>query len=1342
MARERNPFSPQMLVLLVIAITATSSTWIRRGSDERPAAQQGVSREKETAAPTVKSLKKEPLAPLPILRPLVQLAAAVGSEPLFFLRAPGEPDLSPSFRTAATERCAEGQLANTFTDTTPPSPESPPDACGVVAAVRARAGNHQTHILIATLPDWVDSSLQWMFDPMLDAIQMSAAQMGYVLTGFDLADTEPDPLTIQPKGSVWPYPRVHETTPGSLLFRKANVDEKSKEPEFLLILLVGETATAGIHSAAFAAALDLALLWQPPEGGIEPLDGPFARHINSVQILGPTFSGSTFSMELGLEQAAGRHKLDTSEAASFDVVTGSASSSPNNHMVFEKRNIATFRAATRSDTEVLSALSRYLGRSNRGWQCGDHVALLVEANTTWGRNVAESIRAGSCEACLKRDPSKQFFPCAAVVPFPLHISRLRGARPLTVGETAKLPAAAAISLDLGEKLPPVDRVPPETPQLTAATVEIMVGGMFRAMEDRQITAIGVLATDKRDHIYLAEEIAHRRPNVLPFTIESNLVYLHPDVSGYVRGTVVASAYSLTDHSQRLTSPALGQHLPQQFGSSPAHGAFNALAVLMHHPEQLLDYNMPLGLGERAANEAARGSCEYGTQGVDNLCLPPVWINVVGRAGLFPLDADQKGTCRGLADRSGYALCRNLVSGVPSNGNGKDDKSRAAEKGVCKDNHVPYFTASRLFLVEASMLWLAMVGYQVWVQRRIDARPSPAKPAGQLNVRELAYAVWAWIRSLWRPFEIRDSADRELTASVVGLRGASVAIFLWLMKIMSIYWADQCDWPSAQVQHIYSWIAGAALLYVVWQVIDAFWRVDFTEWRGWAGGLLVVLLVVASIAWSVIAENRPQLVSRQLEFNIAECAVALFAISLQPKGTDKPASRQNVRWRRLPVLLGLGAFVSLVLDLSIEHWGAVAALVYADRTASLDGLVSPASTIFLLSGAVFWWGMWNIRRLELLQLPEGQVGIGRYLEHRARSAGLSPQDYFCEPTLTLGSFIAIPTVATVIALWYGREYVGSIDGRYFSTFLLLGAAAVAAIMLHSLAHSIYLASAVVRLLIALDRHPAKPKFKVLGGESFSWRITFRETSRSDLELLVRHMKKLDSALDGLAQRGRDRARPWVEDLGRQCRLAIKNVSPARPDSSNRFEVSDESGISDNVPLEQNDWRALDQLCRSSARFLKATLWRSRLPATPVSAEVGVVLDEMEYIVLFHASLVIRDLLTRLVSGFTMVIGGLLLLVAAHLLYTFQGRVFWLSFDAVVVTVSSAIAVKYLMVLERDPVLSALWHTAPGKITLFGGLTWRMLSYLAVILITLFAVAFPELGGQMLKWVAPARDVLGN
>jgi hypothetical protein len=70
-------------------------------------------------------------------------------------------------------------------------------------------------------------------------------------------------------------------------------------------------------------------------------------------------------------------------------------------------------------------------------------------------------------------------------------------------------------------------MPSVSPILTAANVETMLGGMFQVINERHVTAVGVLATDKRDHLFLAEEISRRTPNVLPFTIESNLIYLHP-----------------------------------------------------------------------------------------------------------------------------------------------------------------------------------------------------------------------------------------------------------------------------------------------------------------------------------------------------------------------------------------------------------------------------------------------------------------------------------------------------------------------------------------------------------------------------------------------------------------------------------------------------------------------------------------------------------------------------------------------------------------------------------------------------------------------------------------------
>jgi len=226
---------------------------------------------------------------------------------------------------------------------------------------------------------------------------------------------------------------------------------------------------------------------------------------------------------------------------------------------------------------------------------------------------------------------------------PLHISRLRSEVAHTgTGATSQLPQSSEVALDLAEKLPPVDRIPPESPQMTAATVEIMVSGMFRSVEDRRLTAIGILATDKRDHVYLAEEIARRRPNVLPFTIESSLVYLHPDVAGFVRGTVVASTYSLNERTQRLTDPSLAEHFSQQFGASPAHGAFNALAILLDADDRLIDYRAPRRPGAPGESRANPTPCRpQGRPDAD--CLPPVWISVVGRGTILPLAADTQGS---------------------------------------------------------------------------------------------------------------------------------------------------------------------------------------------------------------------------------------------------------------------------------------------------------------------------------------------------------------------------------------------------------------------------------------------------------------------------------------------------------------------------------------------------------------------------------------------------------------------------------------------------------------------------------------------------------------------------
>jgi hypothetical protein len=48
--------------------------------------------------------------------------------------------------------------------------------------------------------------------------------------------------------------------------------------------------------------------------------------------------------------------------------------------------------------------------------------------------------------------------------------------------------------------------------------------------------------------------------------------------------------------------------------------------------------------------------------------------------------------------------------------------------------------------------------------------------------------------------------------------------------------------------------------------------------------------------------------------------------------------------------------------------------------------------------------------------------------------------------------------------------------------------------------------------------------------------------------------------------------------------------------------------------------------------------------------------------------------------------------------------------------------------------------PGRITLFGKLTWRMAAYIAIAVITLIAAFFPEVAGRVAQWIEPARKLI--
>ncbi len=1154
---------------------------------------------------------------------------------------------------------------------------SAPEQLAVRTVVQTLNENDiRSQVVVATVPDWVNSNLQWLFDAQLDALQMSAAAMGFLLLSYDLPDWSRTPSRDAAEQALWSA-SAHELSPGSVLFRRVSLGpDRTPQVELLLVLLVPETATEGVRSTAMANAIDLALLWNtnshmPTRGNAQGGEG---THV-PVPILGPTYSGSVLSVRAALTAAVTRNRLcNLGGGALFDVVTPSASN-PANQDYLTIPGVSRFRSVIRSDQESLRALQDTLGRIKADWRCGRGIALLEEANTAWGQGLTPAplnvstakgsrpsqAQPDSCGACLSGDPLAPPFSCARVVPFPLHISRLRSVS--SAPETqSSAPGAAAVHLELQDTVIATDQIPTITPTLTAALVESSLTTMFRSLEDSGVTAIGILATDKRDHVYLAEQIAAHRPNALTFTVESSLVYLHPDVRSYMRGTLIASTYSLSPLTQLLARSPDPRRPTHQFASSYAHGLYNALALLLEAPGVLIDYDIPGGVG--TVNEAVP-PC----QGIGP-CAPPVWISVAANDGLHPIRAVVPTPCR--ADAPSYVTC------VPGS-----TALRAGSQQV----------GSMLFgfpwVVSAVVLALIAVAIRLRAARRssgTELRLYASNPT---------------------------AVDVEIGVAVVAIHAALVTCALWSVKMLMLWCADFAAIGGAfsTFRLIYQLLTSVAVVYVLSLLLSWLW--PRTSTRMWLAARTLVVALTALIASEVW--DLPGVMRHSVQIG----AVALVMASIAVVVAGAPPLK-GIQLRRIPALFGVAAFTCLAAYLALDYWDGLEALLYYDRNAALQSLISPSVFILCASASLAWWGAWSLRRIDLVRLPEIEVGIGRFLQVHARRAGVDDRQLLGQPALTLRFANAIPLVA-LLALVASVPLggVGTFEGVRFNGFLWMASACVVTVMANTLATSLTLGQSVLELLRAVAQHPAVSTIAKVGKEAYLWNLTFSQPRRAELQQLLRSIHLIHDNWPALSQElsaslHRDEAHRVYKDLSLMARRVDTSAS-------------------------RKDWQALDRLVNSFHEILDKTRWRPSYVDSALSAEVRGALQSMETMVFFHAAIVLRDLLTRLVSGFATVAGGMLLLFLGHLLYVFQGRIYWLNLDSLAIASLAACAIFTLVSLERDPVVSQLWGTEPGKVNALGRLSVRAALYTLLALISLLAAFFPEFAGSFVQWIEPAKKL---
>jgi hypothetical protein len=557
-------------------------------------------------------------------------------------------------------------------------------AAGSPAVAPAKSCLPPVGILVATLPDPTDSHLDWAFDSDFEAILRAYERAGYVIDRYWLPWSEKLDTTLASPGSASTR-RLREVYPGVVLFRRdatlrlggaaraalpaaamraaamraaaGRVDTAGGEPGDTAGATGASaagaeaaevTATAGADSvgagpaggqtapcgsgpgSASARDADLQLLYvvgEVPTGGVhkEALQRALKERddillrsgrTDTLRIVGPSFSGSAASLGIVLRRCRAKHDEPVA------VLTGSSTSNETGATLARVGRVS-FGSTVHNDAALTDALV---------WRVlcpmgiyDDQVAILRESGTSYGR---DAVYRGASQA-LACDDGRRMHPWRfMVIPFPMNIGSLRAEFEAHPQEPREGEARSRARLTLRDPDRVVDRPAPAS-QLTAPALEVVLDEIERAITEHRVRAVGILASDVRDKIFLATELRRRLGDVQLFTFEGNALYLVPENNAEFRGMLVLSSYPLTVQSQWWT-PGLLNGMRLTFPNEGAAGIHNAVLMQLGADTLAVDYGPPF-------EDLTRRQ-------------PPVWVSAIGRREFVPvtvLDATRDSVIRSL-----------------------------------------------------------------------------------------------------------------------------------------------------------------------------------------------------------------------------------------------------------------------------------------------------------------------------------------------------------------------------------------------------------------------------------------------------------------------------------------------------------------------------------------------------------------------------------------------------------------------------------------------------------------------------------------------------------------------
>jgi hypothetical protein len=408
----------------------------------------------------------------------------------------------------------------------------PPEDSSTLGRVRAAAAEQGVALqfLVVLVPDPIDSNLAAFFDQSVEALQMAFARDSYLPDRFWLPWAEDSAARDH----------TYRTAPGLLLFRRGS--------ELLSVLLVGETPKQGVHQQALREAFSL----------IAALQGS-ARSGEPLRILGPSFSGSARSLQRTLHAGS-----------TYRIVTGSATAEDLESLLNQPERGWEFQRTVLSDQHLENRAREAF--QALGWDLS-RIAMLSELDTAYGS---------------PDRPASEVLSIRAY--FPSGMASIRSAWEQEEGGrgSAENPIQApqsTLELRLTDESQPVDIVP-QFSRLTPAINDLGLSNLLAEIQRQGARYLGLLASDPRDKIFLAERVRRFAPDLVLFTYGSDLIYAHPQYSEKLDGMLVVSTFSPRSDVQAIgKNPQRKRRNLRQFTSEFQQGVYLAARRLLSPKER-------------------------------------------------------------------------------------------------------------------------------------------------------------------------------------------------------------------------------------------------------------------------------------------------------------------------------------------------------------------------------------------------------------------------------------------------------------------------------------------------------------------------------------------------------------------------------------------------------------------------------------------------------------------------------------------------------------------------------------------------------------------------------------